>query len=354
MAPPTAETTEAASTKQDEGIEKRIRQSLEEQAEDVGHDGRGHPYPASRDEETRAPTGWPMVGRCGWPRPSGSGRVAIKTRGQQSQRDGVTYIDNLLPSLFPAITASNMNGGTTQIVLLNEKQAEDAWRLPSDPGHLLFTGDQYFAQGSALTLERDGDPDFNFTISPPLSMSPSATAPLKVLNENSYTRSYRASLPVVEPIMTIHQIQKAGTVPPVQLGKLFSGRRHRVAMEPSSKEFALAAQWKVGIPQENWEGVANLFLAVNYDADVARLYSGKHLLDDNFYNGEVWRVGLDRFRRLIEQHGLKLDILPRPADAPVFLERRFRSPRVKSGQILQLRDIHLIPQYRLRLQLRSH
>lgn len=282
------------------------------------------------------------------------GASAIKTRGQQSQRDGITYIHNLLPSFIPAITASNKSGDTTQIVLLSEKEAEDAWRLPSNHEYLLFTHDQYFAQGNTLTLERDNDPHFSFAIAPPLFIKPSATEPLKAVNEDNDTSSYRASMQALEPAMTIRQIRNARTVPPVKLGKLFSWRKHRAAMAPTTREFALAAQWKIGIPQKDWNGVSNLFLAVNYDADAARLYSGGDLLDDDFYNGKVWRVGLKRFRSQIEQNGLTLDILPRRADAPIFLERRFRSPRVKSGQILQLRDIHLIPQYRLRLELPSY
>jgi hypothetical protein len=121
-----------------------------------------------------------------------------------------------------------------------------------------------------------------------------------------------------------------------------------VAIAPDDQEFSLAAKWKISIPEADWGGVHNLFLQIPYDGDVARLISGGELLDDNFYNGEPWSVGLDRFRSQIEKSGLELDILPRRADAPIFIEQRYRDPE-KDGQIDRLGAVTVLPQYRLQL-----
>jgi hypothetical protein len=43
-------------------------------------------------------------------------------------------------------------------------------------------------------------------------------------------------------------------------------------------------------------GLSNLFLKVDYVGDVARLSAKNRLLDDDFYNGISWSVGLKRFR----------------------------------------------------------
>jgi len=37
-----------------------------------------------------------------------------------------------------------------------------------------------------------------------------------------------------------------------------------------------------------------ILLRITYKGDVARLYANGKLLNDNFYNGTPWMVGLDR------------------------------------------------------------
>lgn len=275
----------------------------------------------------------------------------IETRGGTAKHSmGSTLVENLRPSLEPAIIAKDANGATTQLVLLSKEQAENAWKLQTGSSErLLLTPDQFFAAGTHVTLQSDGDPAFHLTVIPSIRAPAAANAMLKHDLSKPYASVFSVSLPERKPQLSFKQVHKAGTVPAIKIGPPLSWRAQRVAMAPEEKEFALAARWQITIPAMDWNGVQNLFLQVTYDADVARLGSGGNLLVDNFYNGEPWHVYLQRFRSQIAESGLQLEILPRRADAPIFLEKLYREPSFTAGQIDELRSLKLVPQYQLLL-----
>jgi hypothetical protein len=275
----------------------------------------------------------------------------IQSRGGTAKHSvGSTLVQNLQPSLEPAIIAKDANGTTTQLVLLSKEQAENAWKLQTGGGeHLLLTSDQFFATGAHVTLQSDGDPAFHLTVIPSISPPTAANATLKHDVSKPYASAFSVSLPERKAQLSFKQVQKAGTVPAVKIGPPLSWRAQGVAMAPEEKEFALAARWQITIPATDWNGVQNLFLQVTYDADVARLSSGGHLLVDNFYSGGPWYVCLQRFRSQIAESGLQLEILPRRADAPIFLEKLYRGPPFTAGQTDELRSLKLVPQYQLLL-----
>ncbi|HEU5402932.1 MAG TPA: hypothetical protein VFU86_16345, partial [Terriglobales bacterium] len=245
-------------------------------------------------------------------------------------------------------TSKNSDGKITRIVLLSEEQAENAWKLSANWPHLLLSSAQFYSNGEDVTLLHNGNPHFKFTVIPALASAPSSAVPLQSSADDESGITFQATLPDSSPKIAIQPTKQAGTVPPVSLGPPFSSSPHGVATAPNEEELALAAKWKLVIPSSDWRGVDNLFLEVHYNGDVAHLTSGTELLDDDFYNGSTWTVGLDRFREHIAKEGLELEILPRPVDAPIFLERRFRDHG--SGQVLELKSVQLIPQYQLKMR----
>ena len=280
--------------------------------------------------------------------------VRIETRGTQSHRAGAIFVTGLAPSLSAAIIARAPHGAMTRVVLLSQHDAENAWKLNIGSQHLMITSAQFFANADDITLQRVGNPEFNFTVTPPIAIAPTATASVGEVPASTDASNFHVALPKLDPRIDVEKLREAGTVPPVALGPSFSWRPHGVAMAPGDQEFALAAAWKLGIPKTGWKNVSNLFLVVHYDGDVARLTSGGHLLDDNFYNGKPWYVGLARFEQQIAKDGLVLQILPRPEDAPIFLEKHYRDSAKISGQIMQLKSVQLIPQYQLQLHFSEH
>ncbi len=61
-------------------------------------------------------------------------------------------------------------------------------------------------------------------------------------------------------------------------------------------------------------------LRITYTGDVAELYLGDRLVYDNFYNGEVFEVGLDRFADELKENPLTLKISPLKDSRKVYLD----------------------------------
>ncbi len=276
--------------------------------------------------------------------------VRLQTHsGVLATQQGVTTLSGIKPSLAPAITIEQSDGARTNVVLLSQQQAEDAWKMGiPDQQRLLFTSAQIYADQKHIFLNQDGDNQFSFQVSPPTDEKLSGSAHFEELAGQAQD-TYSASLPAVHPTFHFEQSAKAGNVPPTRLGPPASWRR-AVPIAPGDADFEHAAKWTITIPASDWVGANELFLDVKYVGDVARLTSDGKLLTDNFYNGKTFQIGLSRFHSQIEQKGLELQILPIRKDAPIFLEDKYRIPPGE-GQIVDLEDLTLVPQYQLTIDL---
>ena len=269
--------------------------------------------------------------------------------GKVDTLDGITIVSGMRPSVVPAITFEEPDGTRTNVVLLSQPQAEDAWKVGGeDRQRLLITHAEIYAQADHVILEQNGENQFAFEITPPIREKISGSAELSEDAGGSVQR-YTASVPVVHPTLALEQSAKADKVAPARIGPAASWRKG-VVIAPDDAEFAHAAKWKITLPSTDWSGVNNLFLDVKYVGDVARLTSKGKLLTDNFYNGEPWQIGLRRFREQIDGNGLELQVLPLRKDAPIFLEDRYRVPG-REAQIVNLSSLTLVPQYRLSIDI---
>ena len=79
---------------------------------------------------------------------------------------------------------------------------------------------------------------------------------------------------------------------------------------PDDSTFEKAGVWRVTLPKNMPPGLSDVFLDINYAGDVGRLYDGKRLLDDNFFNGTSWEVGLKRFSPDLLSHGFESEYPP--------------------------------------------
>ena len=90
------------------------------------------------------------------------------------------------------------------------------------------------------------------------------------------------------------------------------------------------------------------FLQIDYVGDEARLFAGVQLIDDSYYNGLTWEVGLKDLPR--EPGKLLLTILPLRSDAPIYLEDEYRPRLAPGAQVAEIRSVKVVPEYRLRIQ----
>jgi hypothetical protein len=145
------------------------------------------------------------------------------------------------------------------------------------------------------------------------------------------------------------QTEAAGIAPPVKTGPALDWRPHGVAQAPDAGPLKNAAHWSITVPAGSMSGLSDLYLSIKYTGDIARLSSGGRLLDDNFYNGKPWTVGLKRFLAPQGPSTFELAILPLRKDAPVYLETATRPEYAPSGQAISLDGVTLVPEYQLEI-----
>jgi beta-galactosidase len=265
--------------------------------------------------------------------------------------DGVIHLRGIEPGLESSLDLVSREGKPIRIVVLTAREAENAWKVHIDGiEHLLVTGEDFFADtsnGARIWLRSRGLPHFAFAISPPLATPLDATLPLIRTTSSTRVDRFIAETQPRNLHLEVRQIQAAGEAPPVKIGPVPSWRPNGVAEAPPSSELPQAAKWSLIIPQGSMSGLSELFLNVGYEGDLARLYLDHKLLDDNFFNGRVWSIGLSRFLDAPGGVSFELSVLPLRSDAPVYLELPHTLAFAANGQIDKLDDVTLVPEYQL-------
>ncbi len=282
-------------------------------------------------------------------------RLSISSHGsiRKELKGDVLLLHNLEPNLASPLLIRQPNGRSVRLVLLTQQQAEDAWKVRiAGQNRILFTSADFFADDSHINLRSLREPTFRFELFPGVDSGQdlSANAAMRKFAYGDGLREYTAELPAASPTLVAVQIKAAGSVEPISVGPALSWRPHGVASVPAETVFqSAAAQWKLQIDWPRQKDVSDLFLTVDYQGDIARLFSGDVLLDDDFYNGETWQVGLRRYRTGGALPPLTLVILPLREDAPIFLEANVRSALPHAPQVEFVKSIEVVPQYQLSL-----
>ena len=268
------------------------------------------------------------------------------------QRRGDFFISKVPTGFNHGIRIRRGNGREIRLILLSSREAENAWKTEIDgSAHLLETEQDFFADGESIVLQSDGYARCAFTLFPPTHGALRLAGGSLEMIRSGETARYSGFVPEEHLETRIEQVKEAAEVLPVKLGPTLSWRPHGVAMVPDDSAFASAAKWRISIPRNvRSSTVSSLFLNVSYTGDTARLSANGHLLDDNFYNGLPWTVGLGRFLADRVEGSMELSILPLRKDAPIFIEEEFRPDFGDRNQIVDLKSARLIPRYRFRIE----
>lgn len=277
-------------------------------------------------------------------------RVTAPSDAKIETESGVQYVTGLQPGVDAAIEVHAPDGASVRFVVLTAEEAEDAWRVRlGGEEHLLLTSQDFFADQdgpqSQIGLRSTGDPHFRFTVIPPPSSPLTGSVALRQLSISPNAATYAAEEKPCALNPQVRPIREEQPVPPVKIGPRPNWRPNGVAEAPDDAAFAKAAQWSIDIPADALHGLSEVFLEIHYKGDVARLNAGQRLLDDNFFNGQPWQIGLRRFLDPAKPSHFTLEILPLRADAPIYLQD---APKINpGGQIDTLDSVRLIPQYQL-------
>jgi len=132
-------------------------------------------------------------------------------------------------------------------------------------------------------------------------------------------------------------LQPAGPAREIPLSE---GRQH-IAIAPTDSDFTNAAVWKIELPAK-LDLSRNPILRIHYVGDVARLTLNGRLIDDNFYAGRTFDLGLKRYAPEILTGDLRLEILPLRKDAPIYLEPKARPDFGANESLVKLLSAEIV------------
>lgn len=274
------------------------------------------------------------------------GATGAVRQGRRSLRpgaDGRVVVRDVKPGTGEALRLTSPAGKAIRIIVLAKDQAERISRLPvGGRDRLVLSDDVVFAQGGGLTLRSVDDPGFRLAVFPALAEAPKASLPLAKGADGVFqtwsASATRRSLPVkVEPMREAQAMPRPNT-----------GGPSNAAVQPYPEAYGRSGAWTIALPDAPLEGLSDAYLRIDYAGDVGRLFDGVDMLDDHFFYGTPWNVGLKRYRERITGP-LTLTVLPLRADAAIYIEAQVRPAFPPSGQIAEVRKVELIPEYEMTL-----
>ncbi len=246
---------------------------------------------------------------------------------------------HLSPAKTPGCKIKTANGREIHIVLLNEADSLALWK-----GR--FAGsEKVFLTPSDVTF--DGD-DAMLTSENPEKLKVEVCPPLPDWAGHGDGVFQRLTLPRMRPALLsawVSQIQPTGEARKIPLSP---GKAH-LPLAPDSLDFTHAGIWKIQLPAA-LDLSLNPVLRIHYTGDVARMTLNGRLLDDNFYNGREFDLGLKRYAPEILGGDLWLQVLPLSSDSPVFIEDRARPDFDGEQNLGRFQSVEIINHYRIILR----
>jgi beta-galactosidase len=265
---------------------------------------------------------------------------------------GLLRFENVQPGLSTAITVQG-RGGFVHLVLLSPADEKNLWRVNfHGRDQLVLTEAQVYSDGERLILRQIGKSSFAAALFPAATLTGSqvTSVPSAKKQEGLFQRFWW-QLPERKIAILSTQTKPFDQAPVPAFGPKLLWRQSPVVMAPDESSFAQAAEWNVTVPQGALDGLSDVFLAIPYQGDEARLLAGNRLLTDNFFNGAEWRVGLKRFLAGPLAQTFRLQVLPLSNKAPIFFEPGRAPSAGKDGWTGSLQSIEALPEYEIDLHL---
>ena len=257
--------------------------------------------------------------------------------GDINATDGESVVSQVQPGTDAAIKVHTSDGRDSVIILLGDSTSFDCWKgkvAGKETICLTRAGftvggngldvtlaelDRLYAGVGGLTVDGNnlnltsGDPD-------PMSVSLLPAPGGITINGNAAIPQpdglFQKFTATVAPIAAITAtpviVQSPGPARQIKMG------HGKVAEAPTDADFDTAAVWRIKLPADTAPD-RDILLRIHYVGDVARLYLDGKLIDDNFYNGTPFDLGLRRFAPDVYKKELLLKVLPLRKDAPIYL-----------------------------------
>jgi beta-galactosidase len=271
---------------------------------------------------------------------------SIDARKAVTQREaGRTYIRGIEPDTNIAISVHPHNRGTVNIVVLSQEQARNLWKVSyGGEEYVLSSPADVFFDATSVHLQSRDVNELRFSVFPDLKFQTGPDMAVKKAGNDGLFFEYASSIKPKKLTVQLEAVRTNQVPDPVKMGKAVAWRNNAaVAIPPEN--FDHADSWRVIVPQGLLDGLSDAFLRITYVGDIGRLYSGARLLDDDFYKGTIWEVGLKRFAPGITNAPLEVKILPLLKGAPIYLPANAWPDLGPGGTVGKIPQIDLEPEY---------
>jgi hypothetical protein len=266
--------------------------------------------------------------------------------GTITRSDGMIQVDNVQPGKDTELEVIGKNGVKARILVMTEAQSEQFWRLSSgssgeDHVTVLLSPADVFAADDGMHLRSVDSSRITAQIYLPNG---------EIVNPHSLWHEQTFNVEPRKIEFDWRSSREAASRPPIRMDAHVDGRKGPMPLAPDGADFTGAAKWTLQIPSQPMNGMSDIYLRIRYAGDVARLSLDERLLDDDFYNGRTWEIGLKRFLPDVFGKKLEVSVLPLPRKAPIYLDARAWAPMNADGQTGKVLGVELLPEYEVVLK----
>ena len=261
----------------------------------------------------------------------------VHAAGAQIERtDSALLVRAIQPGLRAALTIAQPGKPKITALVLTQEQARQL--SIGDVGgqrRLVLCEQQVYFADKRIEMRSPGANHFRLALYPALP-HPKAARALQ-LGEEGMFQNIEAAVPEEHVAATVKPLRAALTAAPVARGGVA-----QAAVQPLPEQFKAAAAWEIKLSGD--KGL-DAYLQIDFTGDIARLFSGTHLIDDWYYNGQHWQVGMEALAQ--DGKPLTLTVLPLRADAPIYLPKEYRPDFAGQAQLATLDHVVVVPVYHL-------
>ncbi len=269
----------------------------------------------------------------------GDGVTVSAQGGRVREQGGLRLVEDLHPGRDACIILRRAGRPDVRIVMLSRRDALDLSKLRlGGVERLCLSRADVFADGVRLHLGAADPADLRAALYP----APAATSEgFRAEGDDGLFSVYVAAVgKTATPRAEVSLLREAGPAPAIRMNP-----KRRIPLAPPNSAWAGAAAWRIRLPEALVEAPGRTLLCIRYEGDVARLYAGGRLVEDNFYKGTSLEFGLWRLTAAERRAGLTLEVLPLRRDAPIYLPRAAWPDFGSGTQVATLRRVSLVDRY---------
>jgi hypothetical protein len=274
-----------------------------------------------------------------WP---GAKGCVSAPRAKVSEAGGEVAVEDVTPALAPAFTLNCAGQRPVSALVLSQTQARQlAIGELQGRRRLVLSESQAHFQDGRLVLRSAGQPHMRAAVYPALAQPVAASAGVREAGRDGLFQVLETAVPEQVFKVSAKPVRAAQAMPPIKIGG-----NARAALLPDPETFGVSAAWELKLDKRPAGSVDGALLDIDFVGDVARLFEGTRMVDDWYYNGQRWQLGLNNLSGKAGQP-LMLTVLPLRADAPIYLPKEHWPDFGGQPQLAALRAVKVVPVYRV-------